>query len=497
MSRATRSKVAASTPSQVSDKTHVEGDIDPASVSPHTAKRKRSQATDPVSGEDEVQEISPSSTPSKKQRNVLPAKARSKGKKVTGPALVHDKDPHGSEVPLLPPLPVKSKKKRVDAPGRSDSSAGGGVQDTSAPPLTPSPKKGKEKEMIASGIDEVFDDAGDSGENDGRSSDSEDGIVSEADAVEDARSSKNTENIGSSGPSDGDPVLVPRYREEVVNNKTYLRIQPWALTGYGSAQGIDPETNEVTVTRVEIDNILEHYKDLKLDYLLSLITFVEGGELYNPARANPMDFAVRDGYSKQNSITKEIVHGETRKVVTFISFLASAGSELVSGKRPIWTNGLVYKYAAGYFTRGDGDRAEAFFPTVFNHQPLQAEFNEGGATFQTRNKPTVSSTESSPSKTSPGKGRLQLSNVPSRARFAPSNITSGFNFDSEVPVYDGRNTKIDLKTLLGHIGALPSWRGEIPDGTCMLVAYTAVCSQYSSNPWKVTFYIRFAVVIAA
>ncbi|KAH6886517.1 hypothetical protein BKA70DRAFT_1444400 [Coprinopsis sp. MPI-PUGE-AT-0042] len=276
------------------------------------------------------------------------------------------------------------------------------------------------------------------------------------------------------------------------------------IVGYGdhAVQEINPETGEPYVRRFDVAALRQAHPKLSKAYILSLLTFVRKDAVANPARADPRDFIVREGYSRSDSSAMEIATSDGSKIMTWLSLVVASGSKIVDGILPSFgSKRLVYKFLSGVQSQGDGDRKEAFFPTMFGHDSLYAEIIEGGIAYQTRYKKNFTPADdtgpvSPVSKSTSMLGGLKLTNVASRPRPTPVNAMSGYDFSADVPIYDGRNVKIDPACILSVILSLNKWQGEIPDGACVLVAYTAQANQYKDNPWKLTLYIRFAVVVA-
>ncbi|KAH6891700.1 hypothetical protein BKA70DRAFT_1441114 [Coprinopsis sp. MPI-PUGE-AT-0042] len=294
-----------------------------------------------------------------------------------------------------------------------------------------------------------------------------------------------------------------------------------ALPNYGLVPYNDPSVQEgdVVVPRITLDSFLDGYKSLQKGYLLSFLEFTRTDMLANPSRANPQEFIARQGYCKIDSQTWDLVNPDSSKIMSWISLAAASDSQIIHGIRPTFGDSpkkLFYKFVAGIGVQGYADRAEAFFPTCFGHESMRAEILEGSMVYQTRNKrtsnpvddtpndasPTASSSKASPqtpvSKSASKLGRLQISNVSTRRpRPTPSNPMSGYDFTADVPIYDGRHTKLVPDQIFSAVLNLNKWHGEIPNGACFLVVYNAQANRYKDFPWKITFYIRFAIILAA
>jgi hypothetical protein len=71
-------------------------------------------------------------------------------------------------------------------------------------------------------------------------------------------------------------------------------------------------------------------------------------------------------------------------------------------------------------------------------------------------------------------------------------------FNSQVPLYDGRFEDFDPEDIAGSLDRLPRYSGvggEPPEGYGVVVGYMAATSKFMSS-WKLTFYVQWVVVIA-
>ncbi|KAH6911643.1 hypothetical protein BKA70DRAFT_1423402 [Coprinopsis sp. MPI-PUGE-AT-0042] len=384
------------------------------------------------------------------------------------------------------------------------------------------------------------------------SGEEEDGPSTYSEADERSKSpGQSPEPAGPNGMNDG--MTDPVYEETIVKNKKVIKIGQlpsvcafsdrklfdpvivkkamhlnlpalpnYILTSYkeASVQEVDPNSGEVLVPRVTVSSLLSTYKHLQKEYIISLVEFVQADGLANPARADPRSFMARQGYCKPDSETYELAKADGSKIMTWVSLVVVSDCQIVHGITPTFGDSpkkLLYKFVAGIGIQGESDRAESFFPTCFGHESLVAEFAEGGLVYQTRNKRTNVPVDEAPTSSSPRTpnskaraapqtpvskstsmlGKLQLTNISGRPRPTPANPLSGYDFTADVPIYDGRESKIVPEELLSTVLTLKKWRGEIPRGSCVLIVYNAQANQYKEYPWKLTLYIRFAVVIGS
>jgi hypothetical protein len=64
-----------------------------------------------------------------------------------------------------------------------------------------------------------------------------------------------------------------------------------------------------------------------------------------------------------------------------------------------------------------------------------------------------------------------------------------------VPIYDCRNTEVDLNRDLEHLDRFPCWTEEIPTSSFVVVSYTvAVFCTDRTGVWSVSFNIHWAMI---
>jgi hypothetical protein len=66
-----------------------------------------------------------------------------------------------------------------------------------------------------------------------------------------------------------------------------------------------------------------------------------------------------------------------------------------------------------------------------------------------------------------------------------------------VPIYDARNTPdFNFKTDIPHVDSrLPRWKGEIPYGSFVAVAYTVAVYRANNGHWTLSCNIQFAIIV--
>ncbi|KAK6984443.1 hypothetical protein R3P38DRAFT_3375069 [Favolaschia claudopus] len=198
------------------------------------------------------------------------------------------------------------------------------------------------------------------------------------------------------------------------------------------------------------------------DTLWSCFVFVDKGKYVNLARANPLDF--------------------------------KATSQIYSTtKRRKAQNVPVLKFITGVHLSQDYDRIVGNVCTVFDHPELHAQLHEDAITFGTKS--TTLEKLRKPQSSSSGGVRSSATKYKS-STYTPN--TDTLSWDDEIVVYDARHTAFKAERDIDNLDRLlPRYRGEIPNGSSALVAYTV--SQYrrkDSDEEHISFNLRFAVLLA-
>ncbi|KAK7017225.1 hypothetical protein R3P38DRAFT_3560892 [Favolaschia claudopus] len=244
--------------------------------------------------------------------------------------------------------------------------------------------------------------------------------------------------------------------------------------------------------------------DIDFETLWSCFVFVSKEQFVNLARANPLNFiATSQIYSTDMKRWVLEFNERTAICVSIVCVVASAVTKARHVNPP--SSGSknaskipVLKFVTGIHLSQDYDRVVGLLSTVFQHPEMHAQLNEDALTFGTKST-TLEKIKKSRSSASTSSGTRS-----SATRYRTSNYTSSqdsLSWEDEVPVYDARHTPFradrDIDNLDRLLPRYENHGGEIPNGSCALVAYTV--SQYKKMPANeehVSFNIRFAVVLA-
>ncbi|KAK7038496.1 hypothetical protein R3P38DRAFT_3350508 [Favolaschia claudopus] len=244
--------------------------------------------------------------------------------------------------------------------------------------------------------------------------------------------------------------------------------------------------------------------DIDFETLWSCFVFVSKEQFVNLARANPLNFiATSQIYSTDMKRWVLEFNERTAICVSIVCVVASAVTKARHVNPP--SSGSknaskipVLKFVTGIHLSQDYDRVVGLLSTVFQHPEMHAQLSEDALTFGTKST-TLEKIKKSRSSASTSSGTRS-----SATRYRTSNYTSSqdsLSWEDEVPVYDARHTPFradrDIDNLDRLLPRYENHGGEIPNGSCALVAYTV--SQYKKMPANeehVSFNIRFAVVLA-
>ncbi|KAK6996786.1 hypothetical protein R3P38DRAFT_2799649 [Favolaschia claudopus] len=235
--------------------------------------------------------------------------------------------------------------------------------------------------------------------------------------------------------------------------------------------------------------------DVDFETLWSCFVFVSKEQFVNLARANPLDFSATSTiYSTDMKRWVLEFKERTAICVSIVCVVSSAVTKARHVNPPSpgskKANKVpVLKFVTGIHLSQDYDRVVGLLRTVFQHPEMHAQLNEDAITFGTKS----TSIE-----------KLTSGTRSSATKYRTSNFTSSqdsLTWEDEVPVYDARHTSFRAERDIDNLDRmLPRYEnngGEIPNGSCALVAYSV--SQYKKMPGEeehISFNIRFAVVLA-
>ncbi|KAF6752333.1 hypothetical protein DFP72DRAFT_1070646 [Ephemerocybe angulata] len=226
------------------------------------------------------------------------------------------------------------------------------------------------------------------------------------------------------------------------------------------------------------------------------VTFTEEGPIRNPARASPLDIAMR---TVPGTNQRYNFYCATNPAVPLVA--VSSGwlehSQLVA----LSETGLRQKYVAVIFHTQEWERTVGFIRSASGYPELWAQLSRDALQFSTRSQSTRSLT--SPGNTT-SKGRAALSKLFRKAPQASqsANSVAGDNFslpnDATVPVYDARGAKsLDFHKVLPNLSSsLPCYTGgEIPQGSFVMVGYTMTVYRANNGNWTLGCNLQWVVII--
>ncbi|KAJ2915574.1 hypothetical protein MD484_g4826, partial [Candolleomyces efflorescens] len=258
--------------------------------------------------------------------------------------------------------------------------------------------------------------------------------------------------------------------------------------------------------------------DIDPDYLAGLHRIKNQGIFANPYTADVTDFVFKEEYSRNGAGSAFIAcFKNDSRPVSFImvgsvmkSFLLTGQNVGHDGKTPFAKGITVLQHRLEY------ERFSCLFCTLWQGEDVLTPIVHRLITIQTHNRRN-DTTPGTPSRQAaqtqefgPKRvGKLEIGtyeSVPSpspsssspKKVSAPKKTQTYIDFNSEVPVYDGRCGAFNPEDIAGSLARLPLYRSgdvEIPEGSGAVIAYAAATSKYNSL-WRLTFYIQWVVVVA-
>ncbi|KAK6977314.1 hypothetical protein R3P38DRAFT_3237450 [Favolaschia claudopus] len=282
-----------------------------------------------------------------------------------------------------------------------------------------------------------------------------------------------------------DDMLVATYQSLNLPNLRAFNFHIWSSSKGPGNQRISLYANHI---------------GLILQVLWAFVNFVRKKHIVNLSRSDPQIFqAVNRGIEKDRTKWTLCVDGTTAVCVSVCTVVQSSLQEIGPVNAPSAENANsvpLLKYITGIPLCQEWERATAVCGMVLQDEELYAQINEDAVTFGTR------------STTNQRLAKLQskqtgMKGIPSASTSYSSQSYSfdkSIPYDSSVPVFDGRNREFDVANNIDNLAAiLPKYSsddGEIPNGACVVVAYTV--STYRSakhQKQNISFNVQWIVVL--
>ncbi|KAK7050768.1 hypothetical protein R3P38DRAFT_2764029 [Favolaschia claudopus] len=251
-----------------------------------------------------------------------------------------------------------------------------------------------------------------------------------------------------------------------------------------------------------ISDFAEDTPNVDFPTLWSCFLFVSKDEFVNLARANPLDFtATSQIYTNEMKRWVLEYNDRTAVCVSIVSVVSSAimKAKYVVEPQKKSLKAPLLKFVTGIHLSQDYDRIVGLLGMVFHHSEMHAQLNEDAITFGTKSITLEKLQKTRDTRANKGNGTRSSATKYRTTSYTAS--TDSLAWDDEVPVYDARHTPFNASRDIDNLDRLlPRYddnKGEIPNGSCALVAYTV--SQYLKKPADeehISFNIRFAVVLA-
>ncbi|KAJ2924232.1 hypothetical protein H1R20_g12862, partial [Candolleomyces eurysporus] len=244
-------------------------------------------------------------------------------------------------------------------------------------------------------------------------------------------------------------------------------------------------------------------------YVASLHRFKRQANIANASTVDVTDLVFKEAWSNAGPGCAYIACDKaTGRPTTFLlvggvmeSFLVAGKNVGYEGKAPCAKGVLILGH------RCEHERASCTFATLWQGEDIAVPIQRRHITLQTRNRPnnptaSVPSTPKADDIVKIGKMEVKVyksrdgNGSPNKPAFSANKTYIDWN--EKVPVYDGRNEAFDPNDVAGSLAHLPDYAssdGELPEGTGVVVGYTAATSKFLSI-WKLTFNIMWVVVIA-
>ncbi|KAJ2914814.1 hypothetical protein MD484_g5619, partial [Candolleomyces efflorescens] len=227
---------------------------------------------------------------------------------------------------------------------------------------------------------------------------------------------------------------------------------------------------------------------MSFDACLNAIELRTCGDCINPSRISPRSVLIR---TMPGIVPRFHLYGRNRRPAICVSTIYCTES-YVTAPSP---RGLQQKFISGIFHSQEWERFVGFMCTSFGYDVLHAQLSRDAIQFSTRIKYNRNNDTSSTGSSMFSNVRSpSVSNASSSIR-APTSDNFSLDCDDIVPVYDCRNVDVDFTQDLLSMD-FPSFEGEIPKGSFVVVGYTASVYRAQSGKWTITLNLKWAIVLA-
>ncbi|KAK6974304.1 hypothetical protein R3P38DRAFT_3239608 [Favolaschia claudopus] len=243
-----------------------------------------------------------------------------------------------------------------------------------------------------------------------------------------------------------------------------------------------------------------NFSGIVFDVLWQISNFVSKDEIINLSRTDPRAIeAVAQTVGGDSTRYTICVDGVTATCISvgttiqsslrFIGPVVAPTSAASARKTPL------LKYITFIALCQEFERLVSVCGMLFGHQVMKAQLSEDALTIGTK-----STTQEKLDRAKPAIGPGVRSASTSYRQTSYSKFDDALPYDAEVPVYDARDARFNVKDDIDNIGnILPRYTdndGEIPNGACTLVAYTV--SQWlhrTTHEPTIGFNIKWAAVL--
>ncbi|KAJ7915335.1 hypothetical protein B0H13DRAFT_2455861 [Mycena leptocephala] len=272
-----------------------------------------------------------------------------------------------------------------------------------------------------------------------------------------------------------DPVLANTYI-----GQPPLPAGRYILPVYDPARMSGQETEPIKGGRVKFSTWARHIRALYADNAIGAILFREATPNFiNPSRVSPIRLSAHVSVGGASTQRLQV----DNKIAVCVSAIFTTESFLHSARKIGVNSDRTRKWVSGIMHNQEWERAEAVFCLTFGEPLLYAQLTPKNAlSFQTMMSPTnAAPTQDVEDAFANAPADMFAPVTPTKSPAKPKSPVKPWTFTSKtllactdkVPVYDARKTVIDFATDLERLDrVLPTYIGEIPTGSFVVVGYT-------------------------
>lgn len=218
--------------------------------------------------------------------------------------------------------------------------------------------------------------------------------------------------------------------------------------------------------------------DLEYELVMKLLGFTLLANFVNPSRTSPQEVYIKR--MKGSSPRYQAYINDSERPAIFVTLVRVTDSFIFNTTKTGMVRHGIYALPHAL----EGERALNYFAMVFNQRHVSIPVKASVMEFTTRPKPKDNTTMGG------------TSSIVTTSRMRASTDGFSLDFSQPIPVFDATRHEFDPAQDLAHLtDVLPRWEGEVPEGSCVWVAYTTGMYKDREECNALAWNIQWAIVL--